>query len=121
MEFAPRPLIWLVDTLRVLKQFPPDVRTKLGFGLFRAQVGEKQETAKRLVGVGATVWQLKAARVGGTYRAVYVVHLNNAVYVLHVFQKKAKSGIETPQREIQLIRQRLKLAMQIDGEVSSSG
>ena len=121
MEFAPRPLIWLVDTLRVLKQFPPDVRTKLGFGLFRAQVGEKQETAKRLVGFGAPVWELKADGVGGTYRAVYVVHLNNAVYVRHVFQKKAKSGIETPQREIQLIRQRLKLAMQIDGEVSSSG
>lgn len=37
--------------------------------------------------------------------------LADAVYVLHVFQKKAKRGIATPKAEIELIEQRLKVAM----------
>ncbi len=50
---------------------------------------------------------------GGTYRAVYVAQLGEAVYVLHAFQKKATSGIATPQRELDLIRQRLQLARKL--------
>ena len=41
------------------------------------------------------------------YRAVYTAHFDNAVYVLHVFQKKSKSSIATPKKEIELIRRRL--------------
>ena len=48
--------------------------------------------------------------------AIYVVHFRDAVYVLHAFQKKAKSGIATPKREIELILQRLKLARRLAGE-----
>jgi len=42
----------------------------------------------------------------GAYRAVYTAHFDDAVYVLHVFQKKSKSGIATPKQEIALIRRR---------------
>jgi phage-related protein len=42
-----------------------------------------------------------------TYRAVYTVRFQGSVYVLHAFQKKSKKGIATPQKEIELIRQRL--------------
>jgi phage-related protein len=41
------------------------------------------------------------------YRAVYTTHLQDVVYVLHVFQKKSKSGIATPKHELDLIRKRL--------------
>jgi phage-related protein len=44
---------------------------------------------------------------GNTYRAVYTVRFAGAVYTLHVFQKKAKHGIATPKRDLELIRQRL--------------
>lgn len=54
---------------------------------------------------------------GDTYRAVYTVRFANAVYVLHCFQKKSKRGIETPQRDIELIRERLKQAEQLAKEV----
>jgi phage-related protein len=47
---------------------------------------------------------------GDTYRAVYTVRFAKKVYVLHVFQKKAKRGISTPKHEIDLIRDRLKIA-----------
>jgi predicted XRE-type DNA-binding protein len=40
----------------------------------------------------------------GAYRAVYTAHFGDKVYVLHVFQKKSKSGIATPKHEIELIR-----------------
>lgn len=47
---------------------------------------------------------------GDTYRAVYTVRFQEAVYVLHVFQKKAKRGIATPPKELALIQRRLALA-----------
>lgn len=93
------------------------MRTKLGFGLYLAQIGEKHGTAKPLHGFGAPVWEIRAEDRSGTYRAVYAIHLRDAVYVLHAFQKKAKSGIATPRQEIELIRQRLKRAGELDRHV----
>lgn len=49
---------------------------------------------------------------GGTYRAVYTVRFREAVYVLHVFKKKSKHGIATPEHEINLIHERLKRAQE---------
>ena len=47
---------------------------------------------------------------GGTYRAVYTVKFEEAVFVLHCFQKKSKRGIATPKEDLELIRARLKVA-----------
>jgi phage-related protein len=79
--------------------------------LYQAQIGQQHESAKMLHGFGETVWQVRAE----TYRAVYVAQFGEAVYVLHAFQKKAASGIATPQRELDLIRQRLQLARKVAG------
>jgi phage-related protein len=110
-----RKLIWLADSLDRLAGFPPAVRRKLGFALYQAQIGQQHETAKILRGFAETVWQVRADDPGGTYRAVYVTQLGDAIYVLHAFQKKAKSGIATPRRELDLIRQRLLLARKLAG------
>lgn len=56
--------------------------------------------------------EIVAPHEGDTYRAVYTVRFQDAIYVLHAFQKKSKKGIATPQREIELIRQRLAAAEQ---------
>jgi phage-related protein len=109
----PRKLVWLVDSLDRLTSFPSSVRQKLGFALYQAQIGQKHESAKMLHGFGETVWQVRADDPGGTYRAVYVTQLAEAVYVLHVFQKKSTSGRATPRRELDLIRQRLQLARKL--------
>jgi phage-related protein len=63
-----------------------------------------------------TVWQVRADDPGGTYSAVYVVQFEHAIYVLHAFQKKSKSGIATPKSEIDLIKQRLLLARKLAGK-----
>ena len=112
----PRQFVWLVDTLDTLRSFPAAIRQKLGFALYQAQIGGKHESAKPLHGFDASVWEVRADDPSGTYRAVYVVHFRDAVYVLHAFQKKAKSGIATPWREIELIRQRLRLARRLAGQ-----
>ena len=54
---------------------------------------------------------------GDTFRTIYTVKLKKAVYVLHVFQKKSKHGIATPQSELELVKQRLMRAMEIDREL----
>ncbi|WP_434527170.1 type II toxin-antitoxin system RelE/ParE family toxin [Photorhabdus asymbiotica] len=48
--------------------------------------------------------------MGGTYRAVYTVKFDEAVFVLHAFQKKSKHGIATPKEDMDIIRNRLKVA-----------
>lgn len=55
---------------------------------------------------------------GDTYRAIYTVRFIRAVYVLHAFQKKSTKGIETARRDLDLVRQRLKRAEEIDAGTS---
>jgi phage-related protein len=59
---------------------------------------------------GATTLEVVSDFDGDTFRAVYTVRFKEAVYVLHVFQKRSKRGIETPKQEVELFKQRLKLA-----------
>ena len=108
--------MWLVDSLRTLKTFPGQVRQRLGFALYQAQLGQQHESAKVWHGLGTAVWQVRADDRGGTYRAVYLAQFQEAVYVLHAFQKKSTHGASTPKREVELIKQRLQLAYKLAGE-----
>jgi len=93
---------------------PKSVRQKVGFALYFAQHGEKHESAKPLKAFGgAGVLEVVEDHDRGTYRAVYTVRFSEAVYVLHVFQKKAKRGIATPMRDVELIRARLQEAARL--------
>ena len=74
--------------------------------------GSSTAISKPLRGLGANVLEVMSRHDGDTYRAVYTVRFKAAVYVLHAFQKKAKRGIATPKREIDLIKRRLKAAEQ---------
>lgn len=69
--------------------------------------------AKPLQGFGgAGVLEIIERHDGDTYRAVYTVKFRSVLYVLHCFQKKARHGIKTPQQDIELIKQRLRVAEQ---------
>ena len=90
---------------------PEDVIDVFGFALHLAQTGKKHVNAKPLRGFGgAGVLEVVEDHLGDTYRAVYTVKIDDAVYVLHCFQKKSKQGIETPKHDMDLIRERLKVA-----------
>jgi phage-related protein len=87
------------------------VQSDVGHALYAAQCGDEYEGTKALKGFGGrSVLEIIARDVSGAYRAVYTVNFIDAVYVLHVFQKKSRQGIATPQKEIDLIRQRLAMA-----------
>ena len=102
-------LVWLGDSRSRIKSFPTSIRDEVGYALYVAQFGEMSSKAKPLRGLGGGVMEIVATDGSGTYRAVYVVSIGDAIYVLHAFQKKSKSGIATPKLEIDLVRQRLKL------------
>jgi phage-related protein len=108
---TPKPLFWIGSSLKDLKAFPSGVRHSAGFALWQAQRGGKHANAKVLKGFGgAGVLEVVEDDDGSTFRVVYTVKFANAVYVLHAFQKKSKSGIKTPQAEIEVVRRRLKAA-----------
>jgi len=76
-----------------------------------AQNGERHDSAKALKGFGsAGVLEVVEDDADGTYRAVYTVRFQEAIFVLHCFQKKSKSGIATPKKDMETIRLRLKAA-----------
>ena|SRR5207253_2359738 len=94
-----------------LKGFPERVRRNIGQALYTAQQGETDPAAKPLKGFGgARVMEIVDRYDTNTYRAVYTVQFAGRIYVLHAFQKKSKKGIATPQKDIDLIRQRLAAA-----------
>ena len=87
------------------------MRRDIGQALYAAQCGEEYPSAKALKGFGGrAVLEIVAPHEGYTYRAVYTVRFQDAVYVLHAFQKKSKKGIATPLKEIELVKQRLAAA-----------
>lgn len=108
MESSPKPVRWVGSSLKDLRSFPSAVRIDIGHALFAAQEGRTDPAAKPLKGFGgASVLEIVASHRGNAWRAVYTVRFQDAVYVLHVFQKKSTKGIATPAREIELIKQRL--------------
>jgi len=116
-----RSLIWIGSSLDDLRAFPDAVKQTMGYALYLAQIGGKHANAKPLRGFGgAGVLEITDDFDGDTYRAVYTVRFQSAVYVLHAFQKKAKRGIATPNRELELIRARLHRAGELDRERSRS-
>ena len=105
-----KPLEWVGRSKEDLKAFPAEVQDRFGFALYQAQAGRKHRDAKPLKGFGSGVPEVISRRDGDTFRAVYTVRYRHAVYVLHAFQKKAKRGIATSEKEIALIRRRLRAA-----------
>jgi phage-related protein len=108
-----KPLFWVGSSLDDLRGFPDQVKRTMGFALRRAQGGGKHVDAKPLKGFGdAGVLEIVEDDDGGTYRAVYTVRFAGAVYVLHAFQKKSIKGISTSRHDIELVRDRLRIAEQ---------
>jgi len=110
---APKPVTWMGDSLQAVRSFPPAVRDEIGFALYQAQTGNKHVNAKPVRGLGPGVLEVISDHRGDTFRAVYTVRLAGKVYVLHAFQKKSKTGIATPKAEMELVKRRLKHAVEL--------
>ena len=110
-----KPVVWIGSSLREFKGFPEPVRSEMGYALYIAQCGKRHRKTKILKGFkGSGVIEIIDIFEGNAFRTVYTVEFKSAIYVLHAFQKKSKSGIATPQLDKSLIELRLNAAKQIE-------
>ena len=110
-EPKPKPLVWVGSSRKDFLEFPDEVKSEMGYGLFQAQHGKRHRKAKTLSSFGgAGVVEIIDDHKGDTFRTVYTVRFAASVYVLHAFQKKSKKGSATPRADIKRIEKRLRHA-----------
>jgi phage-related protein len=111
MGFAVREIIYLGSSQKDALKLPSDVQEVFAYALEVAIKGGQHEDAKPLKGFhGASVIEVVSDHRGNTFREIYTVRFKEAIFVLHVFQKKSKKGIATPKEDMELIKRRLKWA-----------
>jgi phage-related protein len=111
MTIIDKALVWLGSSLEDLKDMPTYVQRTTGFDLRTVQQGDRPRSAKTLSGYGgASVLELREDFDKDTYRAVYAIKYEEAVYVLHCFMKKSTIGNSPSKQDKAMIDKRLKLA-----------
>jgi phage-related protein len=112
----PKPVVWIASTKDDISALPDPVKASFGHRLREVQQGRTPLDTKPLPQFGGGVFELRERFDGNAYRVMYVVALRKAVYVLHAFMKKSKSGIGLPKPDAEIIELRLKRAETLDAE-----
>ncbi|MYA79063.1 MAG: type II toxin-antitoxin system RelE/ParE family toxin [Acidobacteriia bacterium] len=103
-----RPISWIRAARKAFDGFPERPQNAIMRALTVAAEGRKADIAKPLKGFGSGVFEVALKDRTNAYRTVYALQLEERVWVVHAFQKKAKQGIGTPKKDIDLIGERLK-------------
>lgn len=98
-----RPLRFLGDSLKCLRDFPEDARHDVGYQLEKVQRGQQPNDFKPMAAIGRGVEEIRIVEDSGAYRVIYVARRSDAVYVLHAFQKKTQA---TSKRDIDTAKRR---------------
>jgi len=105
---------WIGSSKRDIKDLPSFVQRSFGHSLWGVQKGHTPEDAKPLFELGRGIYEIRESFDTNAYRLMYVACFEKAVYVLHVFMKKSKSGIGVPKPDIELIKTRYKMAIYLE-------
>jgi phage-related protein len=108
-----RPVVWIASSKGDLSALPREVKGSFGSRLYELQQGKTPLDIKPLSQFGSGVFELRESFDGNAYRMMYVVNLKRALYVLHAFMKKSKSGIGLPKPDAELIAVRLRRAREL--------
>jgi phage-related protein len=103
-----RAVSWLKGAKRDFESFPAEVRIDAEAALTIAARGGKADTAKPFKGVEGGVFEIALRHRGNAYRVIYAVQVGAELWVIDAFQKKSKTGIKTPQIDVERIRLRIK-------------
>jgi phage-related protein len=103
-----RNISWIKAARRDFEEFPDDVQSDMLDALTVAAAGDMSGKAKPFKGVDGGVFEIALKHRGDAFRTLYAVKIDVDIWVIHAFQKKSKSGIKTPQVEVEVIRERLK-------------
>lgn len=98
-----KPICFLGNSLESLRDFPEDARQDVGYQLDQVQRGGQPSDFKSMPTVGKGVEELRVWDERGTYRVIYVARLEEAVYVLHAFQKKTQA---TSKHDVEVAKNR---------------
>lgn len=98
-----KPVEFVGDSLKRIREFAPDARRDAGYQLDRVQHGLPPSDVKPMPAIGKGVEEIRLWDESGTYRVIYTARFENVVYVLHAFQKKTRA---TAQRDIDLAKKR---------------
>lgn len=103
-----KPIVFVGDSLKRLREFPEEARHDAGYQLDRVQRGQTPDDFKPMPSIGKGVEEIRVWDESGTYRVIYTARLADAVYVLHAFQRKTQA---TSKRDMDIARQRLAQVM----------
>jgi phage-related protein len=103
-----RPISWIKAALNDFEKFPVGAQSICLTALTIAADGGKSDVSKLLHGLGPGILEIALPFEGDAFRLVYALQLDSDIWVVHAFKKKSTQGIKTPQREIDLIRYRIK-------------
>jgi phage-related protein len=101
-------VLWLSDSRKRVQEFPSAIRQLAGYELMRVQRGHEPTDWKPMMSIGAGVNEIRVRDDTGAYRVVYVAKLEEAIYVLHAFQKKTP---RTAKRDIDLAADRYRAVL----------
>ncbi|MEJ0046605.1 MAG: type II toxin-antitoxin system RelE/ParE family toxin [Rhodospirillales bacterium] len=113
---AIQPIVWIASSKDDLSALPRQVKASFGLRLYELQQGKTPLDMKPLRQFGTGIYELRESFDGDAYRVIYVLKLAKAIYVLHAFMKKSKSGIGLPRPDAELIVARLRRAMELASE-----
>src|SRR4051794_33971050 len=103
-----RPISWVKAARKAFEDFPKDAQDDVLIALTIVADGGFPGNVKPMKGLGSGIYEVALRHRTDAYRAVYTVQFERALWVVHAFQKKSKSGIKTPKQEIDLILERIR-------------
>jgi len=103
-----RRILWVKSAQKDFLKFPVMVRESMETALTIAAEGTKSDSAKPMTGLGVGVFEITKRYDTNTYRSVYGLQIGEDIWVVHAFKKKSKTGIKTPNEDIDLIKNRIK-------------
>ena len=96
-----RPIRFLGDSLRCLRDFPQSARHDAGYQLDKVQRGGQPDDFKPMPSIGKGVEEIRVSDSSGAYRVIYFARRADAVYVLHAFHKKTQA---TPKKDLKIAK-----------------
>jgi phage-related protein len=108
MSRSKREIAWIEAARKEFRTFPVPAQRIVARALTVAAEGSKADIAKPLKGLGSGIFEVALSYRSDAYRVVYAVQLDEAIWVVHAFQKKSTTGIKTSQKDIDLVRERIK-------------
>lgn len=98
-------LVFLGDSLERLRDFPEAARKEAGVQLHKVQQGLEPSDWKPMASVGQGMREIRIRDEAGAFRVLYITRIEDAVFVLHAFQKKTQ---QTARRDLDLAAARLR-------------